>query len=57
MQYTQCTGKAGTKAGRDRHGRQFYRCNACARRMTDRSNSAFSGYRFPDDIMALAVRW
>ncbi len=25
--------------------------------MTDRSRSAFSGYRFPDDIIALAVRW
>ncbi len=25
--------------------------------MTDRSNSAFSGYRFPDDIIVLAVRW
>ena len=25
--------------------------------MTERSRSAFSGYRFPDDIIALAVRW
>ncbi len=25
--------------------------------MTERSNSAFSGYRFPDDIIAFAVRW
>ncbi len=25
--------------------------------MTTRSTSAFSGYRFPDDIIALAVRW
>jgi len=25
--------------------------------MTERSTSAFSGYRFPDDIIALAVRW
>lgn len=25
--------------------------------MTERSRSAFNGYRFPDDIIALAVRW
>lgn len=25
--------------------------------MTERSRSAFCGYRFPDDIIALAVRW
>lgn len=25
--------------------------------MTTRSASAFSGYRFPDDVIALAVRW
>ena len=25
--------------------------------MTTRSGSAFSGYRFPDDVIALAVRW
>ncbi len=25
--------------------------------MTARSVSAFNGYRFPDDIIALAVRW
>ena len=38
-------------------GRQIYRCATCARRHTDRSTSAFRGYRFPDDIIALAVRW
>ncbi len=25
--------------------------------MTERSTSAFRGYRFPDDVIALAVRW
>src|ERR687893_664315 len=57
MQCTQCAGKEFTKAGRDRHGRQAYRCRGCARRMTERSNSAFSGYRFPKDVIALTVRW
>lgn len=27
------------------------------RRQTERSSSAFRSYRFPDDIIALAVRW
>ena len=57
MRCTQCTGEHFTKAGRDRHGRQVYRCRGCARRMTERSNSAFSGYRFPKEVIALAVRW
>jgi IS6 family transposase len=25
--------------------------------MTARSGSAFCGYRFPDEVIALAVRW
>ena len=45
------------RAGPDRLGRQLWRCRACARRLTTRSASAFSGYRFPDEILALAVRW
>ncbi len=57
MQWAWCAGKEFTKAGRDRHDRQLYRCRGCVRRITDRSTSAFSGYRFPDDIIALAVRW
>lgn len=57
MQCTRCAGKAFTKAGRDRQQRQVYRCCACGRRITTRSTSAFSGYRFPDEVIALAVRW
>lgn len=57
MQCDQCGGEQFTKAGRDRQGRQLYRCCTCRRRMTTRSGSAFRGYRFPDDIIALAVRW
>ena len=29
----------------------------CGRRHTERSTSASRNYRFPDDIIALAVRW
>ncbi len=56
MQCDRCAGELFTKAGYDRRGRQLYRCRACGRRMTTRSTSAFSGYRFPDDVIALAVR-
>ncbi len=57
MQCQRCAGGAFTKAGRDRSGRQLYCCGDCGRRQTPRSTSAFRGYRFPDDIIALAVRW
>jgi len=57
MRCQRCEGSQFTKARRDRSGRQIYECATCARRHTDRSTSAFRGYRFPDDIIALAVRW
>jgi len=57
MRCQRCEGSHVTKAGRDRAGRQIYQCATCARRHTDRSTSAFRGYRFPDDLIALAVRW
>ncbi len=57
MQCTQCLGEQFTRAGRDRQQRQVYRCRACGRRMTTRSPSAFRGYRFPDEVIALAVGW
>ena len=55
MQCDRCGSEQFTKAGRDRQARQLYRCCACGRRLAARS--AFSGYRFPDDVIALAVRW
>src|SRR3712207_6588531 len=57
MQCKRCAGERFTKAGRDRSQRQLYRCRACGRRLTARTGSAFSGYRFPDAVIALAVRW
>jgi len=38
-------------------GGQRFRCSECGCRFTRRSSSAFSGRTFPDDIIALAVRW
>ncbi len=57
MQCDRCAGERFTNAGRDRARRQLYRCSGCGRRVTARSASAFSGYRFPDEVIALAVRW
>src|SRR5262245_32019638 len=57
MRCDRCAGERFTKAGRDRSRRQLYRCRGCGRRLTARSTSAFRGYRFPDGVIALAVRW
>src|SRR3712207_5151585 len=57
MRCERCAGERFTKAGRDRSQRQLCGCRACGRRVTARTGSAFSGYRFPDDVIALAVRW
>ena len=51
-------GNTGTR--RDGHtwlGGQRWRCDACRRRFTARSTSAFSRHRLPNDVIALAVRW
>ena len=45
------------KNGRDRQGRQIYQCRGCYRRFTARSATPFAGYRYPPDVIALAVRW
>jgi len=57
MRCDRCAGETFTKAGRDRRGRQLHTCAECGRRLTTRSASAFSGYRFPDEVIALSVRW
>ena len=57
MRCTRCAGERFAKAGRDRKSRQLYRCTRCGRRLSERSGSAFWGYRFPDEVIALAVRW
>src|SRR5207253_1883794 len=39
-----------------RHGRQRCACTGCGRDFTVRSASAFSGYRWPADVILMAVR-
>jgi transposase-like protein len=52
-----CGSGTTRRDGRTRLGGQRWRCGACRRRFTARSASAFSGHRFPDALIALAVRW
>ena len=57
MRCVRCGAEQFSKAGRDGEGRQRFRCTSCHQRQTARTASAFAGYRFPDAIIALAVRW
>jgi transposase-like protein len=50
-------GRTTRRDGQTRLGGQRWRCDDSRRRFTARSTSAFSGRRFPDDVIALAVRW
>ena len=57
MQCIRCESERIRKDGQTRLGGQRWRCNDCQRRFTARSTSAFSHHAFPDDVIALAVRW
>ncbi len=52
-----CGSEATRRDGKTRLGGQRWRCGECRRRFTARSDSAFSRCCFPDDLIALAVRW
>src|SRR5919199_3883333 len=52
-----CQQPATKRNGRDRRGRQKYACRACRRTFTENTSSAFSGYRWPADVILTAVRW
>ena len=52
-----CLQPAATRDGHDPAGRQRYACHACGRDFTERSTSAFAGYRWPPEVILLAVRW
>jgi transposase-like protein len=52
-----CGLTAARKDGRDRKGVQVYRCRDCGCRFTALTSTPFSGYRFPPEVSALAVRW
>ncbi len=52
-----CQHPASKRDGRDAAGRQRYACRPCGRDFTARSASAFAGYRWPAEVILLAVRW
>src|ERR671928_798624 len=52
-----CYQPASKRNGRDRRGRQKYACRPCRRSFTEDSISAFSGYRWPKDVILTGVRW
>src|SRR5687768_11333707 len=57
MACMRCGNTRTRRDGRTRLGGQRWRCDACRRRFTARSTSAFSRHRLPNDVIALAVRW
>src|SRR5712692_8253279 len=52
-----CQQLATKRAGYDERGRQRYGCRPCRRDFTATSTSAFSGYRWPADVILTAIRW
>jgi transposase-like protein len=52
-----CHRPATTRDGFDRRGRQRFACRLCHRDFTHASSSAFSGYRWPPEVILTAVRW
>src|ERR671924_2398837 len=52
-----CQQPATKRSGRDRRGRQKYTCRPCRRTLTEHTTSAFSGYRWPAEVILTAVRW
>lgn len=46
-----CQHPATKRSGRDRRGRQQCACSSCRRTFTENTASAFSGYRWPLDVI------
>ena len=52
-----CQHSATKRDGYDGAGRQRYHCRPCQRDFTAHSTSIFFGYRRPQDVILMAVRW
>ncbi len=52
-----CQQPGAKRDGHDTFGRQRYACHSCGRDFTAHSSSAFAGYRWPAEVILLAVRW
>jgi transposase-like protein len=52
-----CQQPTAKRDGHDAARRQRYACHTCRRDFTAHSTSAFAGYRWPAEVILLAVRW
>ncbi len=52
-----CSTTKAHKDGRDRAGKQRYRCSTCQCSFTDRTGTPFTRHRWPRDVIVMAVRW
>ncbi len=52
-----CSATSTCKDGRDRAGKQRYRCSTCRRSFTDLTGTPFTKHRWPRDVIIMAVRW
>jgi transposase-like protein len=52
-----CHEPATRRDGFDRRGRQRFACHLCYRDFTHACGGAFSGYRWPPEVIVTAVRW
>ena len=52
-----CRQPPNKRDGYDRRGRQRYTCRPCSRDFTQLSGSAFSGYRWPAEVILAGMRW
>ena len=57
MPCIRCGSNTTRQDGSTKLGGQRWRWSTCRRRFTVRSTSAFSRHGFPDDLIALALRW
>jgi len=57
MTCLRCGSERTRRDGQTGRGGQLWRCHACGRRFTARSTSACTNHGFPDEVIALAVRW
>jgi transposase-like protein len=52
-----CQQPATHRDGHHPRGQQRYACRPCGRDFTETSATAFAGYRWPADVILMAVRW
>src|ERR671926_1659484 len=52
-----CSSPAIKRDGRSSPGRPCLRCRGCLRTFTERTGTPFAGYRWPRDVIVMAMRW